>query len=99
LSVTHEYIRTGHLDSKFGFDPQALDECLAVSQQSTLSCVGLHAHIGSQILNANRIRISGVMVEWLDKATRYGLAVTELNVGGGLEFQYTEFDDLTLKSG
>jgi len=25
------------------------------------------------------------------KATRYGLAVTELNVGGGLEFQYTEF--------
>jgi len=33
------------------------------------------------------------MVEWLDKATRYGLAVTELNVGGGLGIQYTEFDD------
>jgi len=32
------------------------------------------------------------MVEWLDKATRYGLAVTELNVGGGLGIQY-KFDD------
>jgi diaminopimelate decarboxylase len=47
---THEYIRTGHIDSKFGFDPNAVDEVLAlVSQQPTLQFVGLHAHIGSQI--------------------------------------------------
>ena len=92
---THEYIRTGHLDSKFGFDPQALDEVFSfVSQQSTLSCVGLHAHIGSQIFERQPHQdLSGVMVEWLDKATRYGLPVTELNVGGGLGIQYTEFDD------
>jgi len=56
LSVTHEYIRTGHLDSKFGFDPQALDVFSFVVSTS-LSCVGLHAHILSDFLNANRIRI------------------------------------------
>jgi len=87
---THEYIRTGHLDSKFGFDPWT--RCLALLV-SNLPCCGGCTPILSQILNANRIRISGVMVEWLDKATRYGLAVTELNVGGGLGIQYTEFDD------
>ncbi len=42
---THEYIRTGHLDSKFGFDPNDLDEVFTfVSKQSALNCVGLHAH-------------------------------------------------------
>jgi diaminopimelate decarboxylase len=92
---THEYIRTGHLDSKFGFDPQALDEVFSfVSQQSSLSCVGLHAHIGSQIFERQPHQdLAGVMVQWLDKATRYGLPVTELNVGGGLGIQYTESDD------
>jgi len=92
---THEYIRTGHLDSKFGFDPNQLDEVFAfVRQQSTFHCVGLHAHIGSQIFERQPHQdLAGVMVQWLDKATRHGLAVTELNVGGGLGIRYTESDD------
>ena len=92
---THEYIRTGHLDSKFGFDPNQLDEVFTfLSQQSTLSCVGLHAHIGSQIFESQPHQdLAGVMVQWLSKATRYGLPVTELNVGGGLGIRYTESDD------
>ena len=28
---THEYIRTGHLDSKFGFDPDQLEPVLQTS--------------------------------------------------------------------
>ncbi len=92
---THEYIRTGHLDSKFGFDPNQLDEVFDfVSQQSDLTCIGLHAHIGSQIFESQPHQdLAGVMVQWLDKATRYGLPVTELNVGGGLGIRYTESDD------
>ena len=92
---THEYIRTGHLDSKFGFDPEALDEVFAfVSQQSNLNCVGLHAHIGSQIFERQPHQdLADVMVQWLNKATRYGLPITELNVGGGLGIRYTESDD------
>jgi len=92
---THEYIRTGHLDSKFGFDPNQLDEVFTfVSQQSSLNCVGLHAHIGSQIFERQPHQdLAGVMVQWLDKAISYGLPVTELNVGGGLGIRYTESDD------
>ena len=31
---THEYIRTGHLDSKFGFDPTQLEEILTFATQN-----------------------------------------------------------------
>ncbi|QLE58001.1 diaminopimelate decarboxylase [Nostoc sp. TCL26-01] len=92
---THEYIRTGHLDSKFGFDPNDLGEVFEfVSQQPNLTCVGLHAHIGSQIFERQPHRdLAAVMVEWLRDAKKYGLDITELNVGGGLGIKYVESDD------
>jgi diaminopimelate decarboxylase len=92
---THEYIRTGHLDSKFGFDPNQLDEVFAfISQHPTLAFVGLHAHIGSQIFELKPHEdLGGVMVNWLSKAAQYGLTVQELNIGGGLGIRYTESDD------
>ena len=92
---THEYIRTGHIDSKFGFDPNTVDEVLAfVSQQPTLQFVGLHAHIGSQIFELQPHEdLGAVMVSWLSKAARHGLAIQELNIGGGLGIRYTESDD------
>ncbi|MDJ0620027.1 MAG: diaminopimelate decarboxylase [Calothrix sp. MO_192.B10] len=92
---THEYIRTGHLDSKFGFDPNDLDKLFTFArQQSVLNCVGLHAHIGSQIFERQPHRdLAGVMVQWLSKAGEYGLSITQLNVGGGLGIKYTESDD------
>ena len=92
---THEYIRTGHLDSKFGFDPNQVDELFEfVSQQSSLAFVGLHAHIGSQIFELQPHQDLGrVMVQWLSKATEYGLTIQELNIGGGLGIRYTESDD------
>ena len=92
---THEYIRTGHLDSKFGFDPHDLQEVFAfVSQQPSLNCVGLHAHIGSQIFERQPHRdLAAVMVQWLRDAAKHGLQVTELNVGGGLGIKYTESDN------
>ncbi len=92
---THEYIRTGHLDSKFGFDPNALDELFTfVSQHPTLNCIGLHAHIGSQIFERQPHQdLAGVLVDFMSKASRYGLSIQELNVGGGLGIRYTESDD------
>ncbi|MEY2858055.1 MAG: hypothetical protein RLZZ74_2367 [Cyanobacteriota bacterium] len=92
---THEYIRTGHLDSKFGFDPHQLEEVFAyLSQQDRISCIGLHAHIGSQIFERQPHQdLAVVLVDWLQKAQGYGLPVTTLNVGGGLGICYTESDD------
>jgi diaminopimelate decarboxylase len=92
---THEYIRTGHLDSKFGFDPNQVESVFAyVSQHSHLTFVGLHAHIGSQIFELKPHEdLGGVMVGWLTKAKQHGLSIAELNIGGGLGIRYTEQDD------
>lgn len=92
---THEYIRTGHIDSKFGFDPDQLEAVFEfVSQQSSLNCLGVHAHIGSQIFELNpHADLGGVMANWFVMAQRHGLSLTELDVGGGLGICYTESDD------
>jgi diaminopimelate decarboxylase len=92
---THEYIRTGHLDSKFGFDPNQLPDVFQFAQKHAhIQWVGLHAHIGSQIFELQpHADLTGVIVDWLMEAQRMGLAMTELNVGGGLGICYTEADD------
>ena len=92
---THEYIRTGHLDSKFGFDPNQVQAVFNFLQKNpNLDFVGVHAHIGSQIFERQPHQdLAGVLVEWLKTATDLGLPVRELNVGGGLGIRYTEADD------
>ena len=50
---THDYIKTGQIDSKFGFDLTQLDEIvsLILNKYKNINLRGLHAHIGSQIFN------------------------------------------------
>jgi diaminopimelate decarboxylase len=92
---THDYIKTGKLDSKFGFDPDQLEEVFSlISQQPNLACIGLHAHIGSQIFELQPHHdLGAVMVQWLQQAAKYGITIQELDVGGGLGICYTENDD------
>lgn len=92
---THEYIQTGHLDSKFGFDPEQLGSVFEfVSQHPTLNCIGLHAHIGSQIFELQPHEdLPSVMVQWCLQAKTYGLTISELDVGGGLGIRYVQADD------
>ena len=92
---THEYIRTGHLVSKFGFDPDQLEQVLrqlAGCAWGRLS--GLHAHIGSQIFEIQPHRdLAGVMADALGLARSLGHPVSDLNVGGGLGIRYVASDD------
>ncbi|NES90773.1 diaminopimelate decarboxylase [Okeania sp. SIO2B9] len=92
---THEYIRTGHLDSKFGFDPNQLNDVFSfISQQQKLSFIGIHAHIGSQIFEVQPHQdLASVMVDAMTTAMAHNLSVTEINMGGGLGIRYTEADD------
>jgi len=97
---THEYIQTGHLDSKFGFDPTEVESVFAflsnqqASNQPALNCIGIHAHIGSQIFELQPHQDLGkVMMTWFKVAEKYNLNLTELNIGGGLGISYTESDD------
>jgi len=92
---THEYIRTGHLDSKFGFDPDQLEQVL----QHLVGCswgrlTGLHTHIGSQIFEIQPHRdLAAVMADALERARCLGHPVVDLNVGGGLGIRYVASDD------
>ena len=92
---THDYIRTGHLDSKFGFDPDevtGLFDWLLANPQ--LQAVGLHAHIGSQIFELQPHRdLANGMVELYARGRQLGLPFSELNIGGGLGICYTLDDD------
>lgn len=93
---THEYIQTGHLDSKFGFDITQIDEAveLILDEYKNLKLHGLHAHIGSQIFEtsiySDEIEILVKEISRLDK--KFGIKLDEINIGGGLGVKYTEKD-------
>lgn len=93
---THEYIQTGHLDSKFGFDLTQIDDAveLIVNDYKNLKLHGLHAHIGSQIFEksiyGDEIEILVKEIARLDE--KFGLKLDEINIGGGLGVKYVEAD-------
>jgi len=93
---THEYIQTGHLDSKFGFDISQLDEAIELITQeyTNLNLVGLHAHIGSQIFETKIYHdLVGIMLEQISRIKdKHNITLTEMNLGGGLGIKYTEED-------
>lgn len=93
---THEYIQTGHLDSKFGFDLTQIDDAveLILNDYTNLKLHGLHAHIGSQIFET---LIYGDEIEILVKELvrldeKFNITLNEINVGGGLGVKYTNSD-------
>ena len=92
---THEYIRTGSFDSKFGFGLESLSYVFEeINRVKNLELVGLHAHIGSQIFELEPHRDLGkILVNFAIDAQRYGHQIQELNVGGGLGIKYTNEDD------
>ena len=92
---THEYIRTGSFDSKFGFGIEYLNNIFSrISKTKHLKLTGLHAHIGSQIFELDPHNDLGeIMVKIILDAKKYGHVIKKLNVGGGLGIKYTENDD------
>jgi len=92
---THEYIRTGHLDSKFGFDPDEVKPVLEeLKKFEWATLTGLHAHIGSQIFEVQpHADLAGVMADTLKLAKNIGHPISDLNLGGGLGIKYVQEDN------
>ena len=92
---THEYIRTGSFDSKFGFGIEYLSILFSrISDSKHLKLIGIHAHIGSQIFELEPHNDLGeIMVKVILDAKKFGHDIKELNVGGGLGIKYTKSDD------
>ena len=93
---THDYIQTGQIDSKFGFDLSQVDEIVELiqNQYKNLRLKGLHAHIGSQIFELksyyDEVEILVKEIARINK--KFGLNLSEMNIGGGLGVKYTSKD-------
>jgi len=89
---THEFVRTGQEDSKFGFGwhSGAAAEAVARAQaSSSVSLVGLHMHIGSQVFVAENFAAAIEVVAPLARE----LDLPELCIGGGLGVAYVEDEE------
>ncbi len=90
---THDYIRTGSQASKFGFDlqtGQALEAARRAEASPHLHLMGLHAHIGSQILDVSAVTplVATMLDLWARMASVLGRPLEELNLGGGAGIRY-----------
>ena len=91
---THHYITTGLEENKFGINTWALDDVLKVLEQTkNIELIGLHFHIGSQILDMQDFRNLCIRVneiqEWFYARN---IIVDHINVGGGLGVNYEQPD-------
>lgn len=87
---THPYISTGMKKSKFGVDIKtAKKEYEHARKLKNLQVVGIHCHIGSQILDVSPyIEASQKVVELYYELIKEGFDIQYLDVGGGLGIKY-----------
>jgi diaminopimelate decarboxylase len=90
---THESIATGHGSTAFGIPASAVPEMVAATVSlAHLRFLGLHAHIGSQVLTTEPfLRELDVLVALTARLReQYGIAVEMLDMGGGFGVTYTD---------
>ena len=89
---THEFVRTGQVDSKFGFGVASGDAARAVARAQDSPAVelhGVHMHIGSQVFVADFFHQAvEVVAPWVRE-----LGLPELSIGGGLGVAYVEGEE------
>jgi diaminopimelate decarboxylase len=89
---THAHVSTGHGASKFGIP---VDEALALAERvleyRCIDLIGVHQHIGSQIIKlapyAESVEKSAQLV---DELKRRGFDIKYFNIGGGLGIRYKD---------
>jgi diaminopimelate decarboxylase len=94
---THDYVKTGQIDSKFGFTLPNGDALRAVKSAlalDNLTVRGIHCHIGSQIFEMESYRHTvTVMMDFIGEIARQtGTVLEELDLGGGFGIYYVQGD-------
>lgn len=93
---THANITTGLAENKFGVNYEQLDEVIdTIEQLPHIKLIGLHFHIGSQILVMDDFIALCGRVNELQTMLREkrGLILPHINVGGGLGIRYDAPDN------
>ncbi len=94
----HEYIATSHEDQKFGLSlasGAALEAMIECFEQPSLHLLGIHTHIGSQILGIDAFeesaeRMLGLRAQFAEAT---GTWLEEIDLGGGYAIAYVEDDE------
>jgi diaminopimelate decarboxylase len=95
---THPYIATGLRESKFGLDVvsgQALEAYRTASKMESVEVVGIHCHIGSQILETAPFEEAAEKLMNLVAGLKsdLGIDVKFVDLGGGLGIPYKPSDE------
>lgn len=87
---THNNITTGRAENKFGISMEDMvDIVLRTREMSNVECIGLHFHIGSQILDMEDFVTLSLRINELQEVLEsYGIVLPNINVGGGLGIDY-----------
>lgn len=94
---THEFIKTGKIDSKFGMTIEFGTAMKGVKKALSLDNIildGIHCHIGSQIFQIDPFEHAGeVMLEFIaDIKKECDYQINTMNLGGGFGIMYTQED-------
>ncbi|MDE5772023.1 MAG: diaminopimelate decarboxylase [Ruminococcus sp.] len=95
---THDFIKTGQIDSKFGFALETGEAFDAVKQAiacENVNLMGLHCHIGSQIFDIDPFEEAAkVMLNFIAEIkNELGYEIKGLNLGGGFGIKYLNEHD------
>ncbi len=87
---THANITTGLAENKFGISMEDMDMVIEMAQQmKNVKFIGLHFHIGSQILDMDDfVALCNRVNELQDKLAKHQIICEHINVGGGLGIDY-----------
>ncbi|WP_294377529.1 diaminopimelate decarboxylase [uncultured Clostridium sp.] len=94
---THDYIKTGQIDSKFGFAPVGTvieDAVEKAIQLENINLAGIHCHIGSQIFELEPYEDAvEFMLDLIKKIEKnYDYFIKEVDFGGGFGIYYSKGD-------
>lgn len=89
---THANITTGLAENKFGIAMEDMETVIEeAAQMKNVRFIGLHFHIGSQILEMDDfIALCNRINDLQDQLERHHIKVENINVGGGLGVSYTD---------
>lgn len=87
---THANITTGLAENKFGIDMRDMQKVIdEASQMEYIRVVGLHFHIGSQILDMGDFEaLCNRINDLQNELERHRIHLEHINVGGGLGIDY-----------
>ena len=91
---THANITTGLAENKFGIAMEDMETAVkAAVALANIEFIGLHFHIGSQILEMGDFEALAKRINELqDRLEEQGIKVQNINVGGGLGIAYDDPD-------